>query len=469
MAVSELNLVNQQNAEGQTALSQSGSKRSAVDESAFLRQIERILQSDELRGSDSLRQLLKFLADRYVSGAADDLKEYSIAIEALGKPTSYDPRHNSAVRILAGRLRQKLTNYYLVEGQHDQVLVDLPKGHFKLTCVLRESSVGTGQNYSGAAPSVSTENPTAKSYPSARKALMAAVWVLVGFVLAVVGEAALHRGQVGSAKNSNLNSPRTWDPSVEELWKPFIATDRPVIMAVGSPLFVALDVKKGILYRGRNLTWDDAVSSPEVKAIRALVKGDRIEPIHYYNAFGATQASFMLSKLLGSRVQNLSVARTTDLSMQEVADNNIIFVGNQSLYFSQQIHASPVEPLLQPMAGGIRNLHPQGDEPEMFVDQYSEAPTEEGFAYALVTHLPGPLGGNDVESFSSSRAAGYVAAAKAFTDPEFVRPVLAKLKEAGGGQLPRYYQVLLKVQFKTEVPTEITCVLTRTLDYTNKK
>ena len=101
----------------------------------------------------------------------------------------------------------------------------------------------------------------------------------------------------------------------------------------------------------------------------------------------------------------------------------------------------------------------------MFIDQFSTAPTEEGVAYALVTHVPGPMGDNDVESFTCNRAAGYVAAVKSFTDPGFVRALVSELKRAQGGQMPRFYQVLLKVKFTAEVPTEITYVLAREIHY----
>ena len=80
-----------------------------VDEAAQL-QIDRILQSDTLRASEVLRTLLKYLAEKSRAGEGRQIKEYSIAIDALGKPTTYDPRHDSTVRIHVGRLRQKLAS-----------------------------------------------------------------------------------------------------------------------------------------------------------------------------------------------------------------------------------------------------------------------------------------------------------------------------------------------------------------------
>src|ERR1700729_678407 len=95
-------------------------------------QVERISQSKTFRSSDVLRHLLSYLVDASLAGTADDLKEYTVAFDALGKPSSYDPRQESAVRMQVGRLRQKLTEYYRTEGADDPIVVDLPKGGFRV-------------------------------------------------------------------------------------------------------------------------------------------------------------------------------------------------------------------------------------------------------------------------------------------------------------------------------------------------
>src|SRR5579871_4784898 len=105
-----------------------------VRDDALAAEVERILESDTFRNSDALRRLLRFLADKRLAGEADQLKEYSVGIDALGKPATYDPRHDSTVRIQVGRLRQKLAEYYRTEGKDDPLVIDLPKGRFKLTC-----------------------------------------------------------------------------------------------------------------------------------------------------------------------------------------------------------------------------------------------------------------------------------------------------------------------------------------------
>jgi hypothetical protein len=107
-------------------------------------------------------------------------------------------------------------------------------------------------------------------------------------------------------------------------------------------------------------------------------------------------------------------------------------------------------------------VHPREGEPALFADDYSTAPSEDGVAYALVTHLPGPLRSHDIISFTSNRSAGYLGAIRWFTDPTSARELVSKLKGANG-EMPRFYQILFKVRFKDDVPLETTYILSRKL------
>jgi hypothetical protein len=96
-------------------------------------QVDRILQSTPFRTSGVLRHLLGYLTEKCLAGESDTLKEYTIGIDALGKPESFDPRQESVVRMHTARLRQKLADYYRTEGIEDSIILDLPKGGFRIT------------------------------------------------------------------------------------------------------------------------------------------------------------------------------------------------------------------------------------------------------------------------------------------------------------------------------------------------
>src|SRR6185369_12389375 len=96
-------------------------------------QVQRILQSKAFRTSEVQRNLLAYLAEKSIAGTSDNLKEYVVGLDVFAKPASYDPRQESTVRMHVARLRQKLAEYYRLEGMEDPILVDLPKGGFRVT------------------------------------------------------------------------------------------------------------------------------------------------------------------------------------------------------------------------------------------------------------------------------------------------------------------------------------------------
>src|SRR5580692_11820901 len=96
-------------------------------------QVQRIIQSKAFRTSEVHRNLLHYLAEKSLAGTADSLKEYTVGLDVFAKPASYDPRQESVVRMHVARLRQKLADYYRTDGIDDPILVELPKGGFKMT------------------------------------------------------------------------------------------------------------------------------------------------------------------------------------------------------------------------------------------------------------------------------------------------------------------------------------------------
>jgi hypothetical protein len=423
----------------------------AIDE-RMLAQVERILHSETLRGSEVLRHLLRFLADKTLSGEADGLKEYTVAIDALQKPPTYDPKHDSTVRIQVSRLRQKLGEYYRTEGKDEPVIVDLPKGRFRLTFedrqVIQQST-----------------SPAAKTRVEPTLIWIAVLMWLTLLIAIAWGEYSTIKLRRIEARNPGPSAERgldpAWTPEIQALWRPFVANHRPLILGVEDPLFMELQQGDGIYYRDKSLNeWDKLANTRGAMGLRKLLNNPDVQPSRYYTTLGEVYTAFMIGKLFAAE-PNLSLVRTSELSWQELADNNILFIGKQ-VFFDAQLQGMPIHPQLVTVANGIEDLNSSPGEPKLFADRYSTAPTEEGEVYALVTHLPGPLGNSDIESFISNRAAGYVGAVQWFTDPESARNLVAKLRKPSG-ELPKYFQVVLKIKFKDEVPIETSYVLGREL------
>jgi serine/threonine-protein kinase len=94
----------------------------ARDEVSVL--LERILVSPGFAGKRR-GDLLRYLVERTLAGAADTLTEYASALDVFHKPESFDPRTESTIRAEMSRVRKALAAYYEGEGASDRWRVEL--------------------------------------------------------------------------------------------------------------------------------------------------------------------------------------------------------------------------------------------------------------------------------------------------------------------------------------------------------
>jgi serine/threonine-protein kinase len=95
-----------------------------------LRELERILASRAFHGAGRSGALLRFLVERTLAGQSEQLKEYTVGAEVLGRGESFDPRTDAIVRVEISRLRSRLSHYYATEGAANPVLIAVPKGSY---------------------------------------------------------------------------------------------------------------------------------------------------------------------------------------------------------------------------------------------------------------------------------------------------------------------------------------------------
>lgn len=101
-----------------------------VDPRMVEEELTRVLRSREFHDSGRMCRFLRFVVDATLSGKADELKEYSIAVGVFDREPDFDPRTDPVVRSEARRLRSKLASYYATEGMQDDLAIELPKGGY---------------------------------------------------------------------------------------------------------------------------------------------------------------------------------------------------------------------------------------------------------------------------------------------------------------------------------------------------
>lgn len=103
------------------------------------RELERVLAHPDISRSASLVRFLSFICAKYFDGQSDEIREYSIAVEALGrKDSSFDSHIDPIVRVTARALRKKLQEFYKHDGRDHALQIVLPLGHYVPQFVRRE-------------------------------------------------------------------------------------------------------------------------------------------------------------------------------------------------------------------------------------------------------------------------------------------------------------------------------------------
>jgi hypothetical protein len=364
-------------------------------------QIQRILQSKAFRTSEIHRTLLSYLAEKSVSGTADGLKEYTVGLDVFAKPDSYDPRQESTVRMHVARLRQKLGEYYRIEGLEDPIFVDLPKGGFKLIFEPRE----------------------VRPEPIPEPPIVAARWgrkeigLIAGLVIAL-GLAVYFGMRLRQVERTGLETARDWTPELQQLWEPLVSSKRPLIVCLSTP---------------------NAGSSEAGTATGAVLLGQFLGMLHK---------------------QDVLVTSSDQIAAPEVAMGNVVFLGPVAGNRQMQAMSADRPFVLEPE--GIRNMSPKPGEPELFADKPPHDPQDTEESYALISRVPGLYGNGEVLYLAGNRISSITGEVQAFTDAMFAKTLVSKMKKPDGS-LPRYYQVVLKVRSMDTMPIEVSYVVHREL------
>ena len=100
-------------------------------------ELESLLASGIFNRAPNLAHLLRYICEKHFAGAAEQIKEYNIAVEALGRPPNFDQKQDSIVRVEAHRLRKRLKEYYEADGASHAVTIEIPPGQYAPRFLIR--------------------------------------------------------------------------------------------------------------------------------------------------------------------------------------------------------------------------------------------------------------------------------------------------------------------------------------------
>ena len=107
-------------------------------------ELEAVLQSGLFNRAPHLVRFLTYICERYFEGCTEQIKEYTIGVEALGRAPGFDPKKDSIVRVEAHRLRKRLNEYYAGAGAGHRLRIVIPNGQYIPQFVANEAAGSAG-------------------------------------------------------------------------------------------------------------------------------------------------------------------------------------------------------------------------------------------------------------------------------------------------------------------------------------
>ena len=399
----------------------------------FAKQIDVLVGSSTLHGSESLCKLLRYLAQHALEDPSGRVKEYQIATEVFGRRPDFDPQSDSMIRVQVGRLRAKLSEYYSNEGANDPIVVELPKGTYHLQCH----------------PRASTHN---KVQPVAVKPGLSAVsvrpgisanWKFAAITLGILLVAAL-------ILLASLLTTRKIAPTVlaggseqapaafQELWRPFIRGPQEPWLVFSNAAFVGRP-ETGMRYY-----------SPSRDA------GGEIWD--HYTGVGEVLAVHELDQVFGMFHRQIRVKRGSLFSIDDVRNNDLIFLGSPSENLTLTEIPNTREFVFRRVTEGPRkgdlaivNVHPQANEPTTVLATPSNQPLTED--YAVIGLMPGLDPARSVMIFAGTTTFGTQGAVEYICERQAVEQLLSHLALSPEGEI-RPFEALVRVKVTHGVPVE---------------
>ena len=108
------------------------------DQEREKQELESLLASGIFSRAPGLAHLLSYVCQKHFAGEEGGIKEYNLAVEALGRPADFDQKKDSIVRVEIYRLRKRLQEYYAKEGEAHAVHISIPPGQYTPKFTVRE-------------------------------------------------------------------------------------------------------------------------------------------------------------------------------------------------------------------------------------------------------------------------------------------------------------------------------------------
>lgn len=421
-----------------------GGGLSASPEAACREELNRVLQSQTFQKAPRLLSLLRYVAEKSLSGQTECLTEQQIGIHVFSRKPGYSSADDTIVRGSARHLRSRLEQYYREEGSHDPVRISIPKGGY-VAC------------FQAAAPYPDIPTPSALTYPpppgyldlpredrAGRKPWPQSARWLVGLLLAVCLTLA---GALWKERGATAGVARNQGPVL--LWRALFQADRRTLIVPGDAAldsYIAWEDKPVPLSNYTNQSYQQQVTvSRPPKGMDVPLGVRSVTPMADLRM---TAELVRIPERLGEPglEGRVEIRYARDLTAADTRDANLILIGAETfnpwgtLYQPQldfSIHWDPATDLYT-----VDDRAPRAGEPKQRTYRRGASG---GTALALVAFEDNTQGQGNVLLIQGTSMGTTYSALTLLTSERLWLPVLREATDRNGHL--RHFEVLLGNDF----------------------
>ena len=406
-----------------------------------LDQVDRVIESPLLQGSEALCRLLRYMAEHTLNSPKEHLKEYQIATEVLGRLPDFDPHADSSVRVQVGRLRNKLAQYFSSFGEQDPILIEIPKGRYTLSFQDRTpypEPVTPIQLLP--TPALSTQGRRTRLVKGALTALVVLAALTMGSLFSISRQkrisSAVRSGSVASQPQSSL----------ERFWGPFLHGPQEPFVVFKNASFVG-DAQTGMR------RFNPARDNPS-------------QLVEHYTGIGEVMGVLELDQVFHRFGSQFRVKRAGLFTVDDARDNNLIFVGSPGKNLSPAEIPGTQEFTLRKLANGPYKLkravidnHPRSAATAVYAADVGTHPVKVEFAIVALVRGLDP---NHWTLFLEGTSTVATQAAVDFVSNESSVSALMDHLHVSSSAGLKPFEGLLRVKTANDVPVETQLIDLRT-------
>jgi hypothetical protein len=268
-------------------------------------QLERLLVHPLFANSKRYPALLAYTVEQTLLGNAADLKERNIAVEVFGRAPAYDANSDPIVRITAGEVRKRLTQYYYDPSHRGELVIELPTGSYVPVFRAPERPAIVSEPPMEPAMVADLATPFNPSAGMSRRVR----WLFAPMLLALIAAACA----AGWFAGHHQDAPPP-PSNIDLFWEPVTASLNPTTFCLGEP--------------AKNIDLD-AVNSYDAPVVASSKPEQLYVRLHYSGNLALADVITLTRTVaaLASRRKSFRVVPASEASFGQLREGPVVLIG----------------------------------------------------------------------------------------------------------------------------------------------